>query len=371
MASIAIDTKRVRYAVVGVGNIAQVAVLPSFEHARENSELVALISSDDVKLAELGKRYGIEHRGSYDQFENVLTASKAEAIYLAVPNTRHRELTERAAKVGVHVLCEKPMAMTVADCEAMIRACATAKVQLMIAYRLHYEEANLRALQIARSGLIGEPRFFSSEFGQQVREGDIRTKAELGGGALFDMGIYCLNAARHVFGAEPIEVFGFQSSGDDRFRGVDATTTAILRFPGDRFAQISASQGSADVDTYRIVGDKGDLRVEPAFTYQGDLKHYLTVNGKARETLFSARDQFAPELITFSRCILRKTEPESSGEEGLADVRVLVAIAESARLGRPVQLAPFQRSRRPDMGQEIRVPSVGKQATVHAPSPNR
>ncbi len=360
---------RVRYAVVGLGNIAQVAVLPSFAHAAENSELCALVSSDGEKLSELGERYGVAHRGSYDQLERVLEESRADAVYLAVPNTMHRELTVRAAKVGIHVICEKPMAMNVADCKAMIDACDEASTLLMVAYRLHFEEATLRAIELARSGRLGDLVFFSSTFGQQARAGDIRTRANVGGGALFDNGIYCVNAARHVFGEEPIEVFGFMSKGDRRFEGVDATTSALLRFPGDRIAQWTASQGSADVDAYRIVGSKGELRVEPGYTYTGDLTHYLTVDGKTTSTLFTARDQFAPELVTFSRCILDGTEPEPSGEEGLADVRVLEAIAESARTHAPVKLPPFTRKRQPDMTQEMRMPPVGKQKTVHAPSP--
>jgi predicted dehydrogenase len=362
--------ERVRYAVVGLGNIAQVALLPSFEHAEDNSELVALVSSDEVKLEELGKRYDVPHRGSYAQLEQVLRASGADAIYLAVPNTLHRDLTIRAAKAGVHVLCEKPMAMSVHDCEAMIQACDDARRYLMIAYRLHFEEATLRAIELVREGAIGEPRFFSSVFGQQVRGGDIRTRRNVGGGAFFDLGIYCVNAARNVFGDEPIEAFAMVSEGDERFEaGVDATAAALLRFPGDRTAQFTASHVSSPVDEFRIVGTKGNLRVEPAFTYSGDIVHHLTVEGKERMTLFSARDQFGPELYSFSRCILDGEEPEPSGEEGLLDVRVLEALAYSARDRRPVALTPYARKRRPSMEQEVRMPKVAQPKTVHAPSP--
>lgn len=363
---------KVRFAVVGLGNIAQVAVLPAFAHAGERCELVALVSSDAEKLSELGKTYGVEHTGSYDELERVFRNAAVDAAYIALPNTMHRRFTERCARAGVHVLCEKPMAMTTEDCEAMIHACDESDVKLMIAYRLHFESANLHAIEIAQSGRLGELRFFSSSFGQQVREGDIRTKAETGGGALYDMGIYCVNAARYLFRSEPEEVFALQSGGhDDRFDRVDETTTAVLRFPGDRLAQLTASQGSANVDDYRIVGTDGDLRLEPAYTYVGELRHYLTVGGETKTQTFDASDQFAPELLHFAGCVLGGEEPEPSGEEGLADVRVLEAIAESARTGRPVTLAPFERTRRPSVELEMRKPAVEKPKVVHAPSPSR
>jgi predicted dehydrogenase len=363
---------RIRYAVVGAGNISQVAVLPAFAHARENSELVAIVSDDPAKRTALGERYGVATAG-YDELESLAKQNSIDAAYIALPNTLHRSFTERAARAGLHVLCEKPMATSSDDCNAMIDACATARVKLMIAYRLHFEEANLRAVDIAQSGRIGDPRYFTAAFSQQVREGDIRTQGGLGGGALFDMGIYCINAARYVFGAEPTEVMAYQTHGaDERFREVDETTTALLRFPHDRLAQITASQGAADVDTFRVVGTLGDLRVEPAFGYTGDLKHYLTIAGKTEETTFAKRDHFAPELVHFSSCILEDKTPLPSGREGLADVRILEAMRRSARTGARLSLEPFDPGARPDPADEMRKPPVNKPPEmVHAPSPSR
>ncbi|HEX8790374.1 MAG TPA: Gfo/Idh/MocA family oxidoreductase [Polyangiaceae bacterium] len=363
---------RKRFAVIGLGNIAQAAVLPAFEHARERCELVALVSSDADKLAELGRRYGVEHTGSYDDLEDVLAEAEADAAYIALPNAQHRVFTERCAHAGVHVLCEKPMATSVEDCDAMIEVCDEQDVKLMIAYRLHFEPANLHAIELARSGRLGELRFFSSVFGQQVREGDIRTRRDAGGGALFDMGVYCVNAARYLFRDEPFEVFGWQTDeGDPRFEGVDASTVALLRFPGDRLAQLSCSQASADVDTYRLVGTQGDLRVEPAFSYHDELVHYVTVGGRTKEERFPKLDHFAPELLHFAQCIDEGVDPEPSGEEGLADVRVMQAIVRSARSGRSVELPPYERTQRPDIGLEMRKPPVRKPRTVRAPSPSR
>jgi predicted dehydrogenase len=363
--------RRVRYVVVGLGNLAQVAVLPAFAHARENSELVGLVSSDETKLRELRSRYEVEVAGKYDALERILADHRVDAVYVATPNTRHRDFTVRAAAAGVHVLCEKPMATREEDCEAMLRATADAGVKLMIAYRLHFEEANLSAVERVHAGEIGEPRVFSSVFSQQVRNNDIRTRGDLGGGALFDMGVYCVNAARYIFRAEPIEAFAHQVVGTgERFRDVDESTTALLRFPGNRVAQITASLGAGDVSEFRVVGTKGDIRLDPAYGVD-ERKMFVSVGGKTRETTFPKSDQFAPELVHFSRCILEDSEPEPSGLEGLEDVRIMLAIVESARRGKPVPIAAVEPPMRPSGNLVMRKPAVGKVPTIHAPSPNR
>jgi predicted dehydrogenase len=367
-----IEKRRVRYAVIGLGNIAQVAVLPAFEHARENSELVALVSSDPDKLDALSKKYEVDSAGSYDDVERILAESSADAVYIALPNDLHRGMTERAARTGAHVLCEKPMAVTEDDCHAMIAVTRECSVKLMIAYRLHFEQANLRAIERVRAGEIGEPRIFTSVFCHQVREGDIRTKPEHGGGALFDMGIYCLNAARYIFQDEPIEVYAEQVFGTDiRFRGVDEMTTAILRFPRNRVAQLTASQGAADVSEFRVVGTKGDIRLDPAYDYAGALKATVTIEGKAKAKTAPKRDQFAAEIVHFSRCILDGAEPEPSARQGLADVRIMQAMVRSAQTGARVALTPVAQSARPNADLEMRKPPTKKVKPVNAPSPSK
>jgi predicted dehydrogenase len=364
--------RKIRYAVVGAGNIAQVAVLPAFQHATENSQLVAVISSDAEKREALTRRYDLQFSGDYQQLEDVLRQARVDAVYVAVPNAMHREITERAARAGVHVLCEKPMAEKVEDCQAMIDVCREHDVRLMIAYRLHFEEGNMRAVELAQSGELGELRCFSSIFSQQVRTGDVRTQRELAGGALYDMGVYPINAVRYLFREEPSEVFATSITGsDERFSNVDHTTCAILRFHSGRVAQLTASLSAAPVSSYRVVGSKGDLRVEPAYDYAKDIKHYLTIDGETSERAFSKRDQFAPELITFSDCILQNREPEPSGEEGLADVLIARAIVRSAETGKAVVLTPLAstRSQRPGIAQAIDKPPAEPVSTIHAPGP--
>ncbi|WP_437677120.1 Gfo/Idh/MocA family protein [Sorangium sp. So ce131] len=365
------EGRKIRYAVVGVGNIAQVAVLPAFAHAGENSELVALVSGDPEKLAAVGERYGVAERGGYDELEDILRRARVDAVYIALPNTHHREFTERAAAAGVHVLCEKPMAMTEEDCEAMIRATKDRGVKLMIAYRLHFEEANLSAIEIARSGKLGAVRAFTSFFTQVVRPGDIRTRSEVGGGALFDLGVYCVNAARYLFREEPVEALALSQRLDERrAKDVDETTSAILRFPSGAIAQFTVSQGISSVSWFQIAGTEGDLRVEPAFDYTSEITHYLTIGGKTEKKTFKKRDHFAPELVYFSRCILEDKEPEPSGLEGLADVRVMRTIQSAAASGRVEAIAPFEKEQRPDLGQSMKKPPVDAPEPVNAPSPS-
>jgi predicted dehydrogenase len=364
-------TRKVRYAVVGLGHIAQVAVLPGFAHAAQNSELVALVSDDPEKLEKLGRRYKVQARYSYDQFEECLNDG-IDAVYITLPNHLHREYTVRAAQAGVHVLCEKPLAVTEDDCLAMIRAAEENGVKLMVAYRLHFEEANLKAIDLVQSGRLGDARLFDSVFTMQVKEGDIRLNPrELGGGPLYDIGVYCINAVRNLFGAEPMEVVAFSANnGDPRFQQSEESTSAILRFPGrERLASFSVSFGAADVSTYRVVGTKGELVMEPAYEYAEELKQRVTINGRSRERAFAKRDQFAPEIISFSECILTGAAPEPSGWEGYADVRVVRALYRSAETGQPVTLEPFFKEDRPSLEQEIRRPAVKKPDLVNTEAP--
>lgn len=357
----------IRYAVVGLGHIAQVAVLPAFAHARQNSRLVALVSDDRAKRRELAQRYKIKHAYSYDEYDACL--AEVDAVYIALPNSMHAEYTVRAAEAGVHVLCEKPMAVSVAECDRMIEACDAHDVKLMIAYRLHFEEMNLRAVELVRGGKIGVPKFFNSSFSMTVRAGDIRTKRAYGGGTLYDIGVYCINAARYLFRAEPKEVVAVSvNSGSAKLAEIDESTAAILRFDGERLASFVTSFNAADVAEYRIVGTKGALHVDPAYEYAEGLAYSLTVGGRIVRKKIGKRDQFAPQLLHFSDCILRNRRPEPSGEEGRQDVRIVQALYESADTGKPVQIPPYREAKRPTGRQRVSKLGVRKPPLVKVQS---
>jgi predicted dehydrogenase len=361
--------RRIRYAVVGLGHIAQIAVLPAFAHAA-NSELAALVSSDAAKLRQLGRRYRVSNLCSYAQYDALLCSGNVDAVYIAEPNSLHLDFVLRAANAGIHVLCEKPLALTATDCKRMIDACRRNGVKLMTAYRLHFEKSNLEAIRIVQSGKIGELRFFNSTFGMQARPGNIRLQKKMGGGPLYDLGVYCVNAARYLFRDEPLEVKALTASGDDRrFREVEEMAGVVLRFPEDRLATFVCSFGSTDTDMYQIVGTKGSLTLKNAYEYAMPIELALTVNGKTTFRTYARRDQFAPELVYFSDCVLKNREPEPSGMEGLNDVRVIQAIFKSARQQSSIKIQSSSSQKpRPTRRQEIRRRAVRKPELVHAKS---
>jgi predicted dehydrogenase len=363
---------KIRYAVVGLGHIAQVAVLPAFANAA-NSELFALVSGDLKKLKSVGKKYSLEHLYCYKDYGRVL--SNVDAVYLALPNHLHREYAVRAAAAGVHVLCEKPMAVTEEECRAMIKAAEQNNVKLMIAYRLHFEAGNLEAIEVAKSGRLGDLRFFTSEFAQQVAEENVRISetAAQGGGSVYDMGVYCINAARYLFRSEPIEVSALaaRKGDDERFLRVEEMVSVTMRFPEERVATFTCSFGAADVGRYSLFGTKGMLQADPAYGYAKAIEQQIVVGDNTKKKTFPKRDQFAAELVYFSDCILKDKDPEPSGYEGLLDVRIIQAIYESIRTRRVVRLDQPVTKKKPNSRQEIHRPAHGEPEIIHAHPPSK
>ncbi|HYO67603.1 MAG TPA: Gfo/Idh/MocA family oxidoreductase [Archangium sp.] len=360
--------RQVGYVVVGLGHFAQDAILPAFKNAKKNSRLVALVSGDPKKHRVLGKRHDVPVYG-YEQLEECLALPEVDAVYIALPNSLHAEYAVRAARAGVHVLCEKPLALDERQCLDMIRAAEDSDVKLMTAYRLHFESTNLAAMEAVRKGKLGEPRLFSSNFSFQIEAPNIRVEADKGGGVLWDIGVYCVNAARYLFRAEPEEVFAFRARGqDERFAETEEAVSAVLRFPEDRLASFNVSFGAASTSTYQLVGTKGSLRLENAYDYKGKMTLELETKGKKKRTL-PARDQIGPEISYFSDCILNGSEVEPSGWEGLADVRIIRALYQSMESGRPVRLEPFEKRQRPTAEQEQRRPPTQPPEPVNASPP--
>jgi glucose-fructose oxidoreductase len=346
----------VRYAVVGLGYIAQGAILPAFRHARGNSRLVALVSGDDEKRAQLARRYRVPAYG-YDEYESLLASAAVDAVFIALTNDQHERYTRIAARHGVHVLCEKPLAVTERECRRMIDECRRRGVKLMTAYRLHFEGATVKALDSVKGGLIGRPLSFVSSFTITVASsGNIRANPRrMGGGTFYDIGVYCINAARHLFRAEPTEVFGMTAG---RKGSIEETAAATLRFPGNRLATFCVSFGADKTSEYRITGTKGSLKADPAYEIAAGLRLHVTRGGEKRTIAFARRDQFAAELVHFSDCVLHDRDPEPSGEEGLADVRVIEALYRSADTGRAVALARKPGRRTPTRRHAIKRPPV-------------
>ena len=351
-----------RFAVVGLGHIAQAAVLPAFKHARPYVELAALVSDTPAKLKALGRRYGVKQLYSYDDARDLFSSGAIDAVYIALPNTQHAAWTIRAADAGLHVLCEKPLATSVLDCERMIEACERNGVRLMTAYRLHFERCNLEVANIVRRKRIGDARYFDAQFSMQVKDGNIRLQCELGGGPEWDIGIYCQNAARYVFADEPTQVWATATnSGDARFAEVPETVHVIMKFPDERIASFVCSFGAADRSRYEIVGTRGSVVCEPAFEYAEGLGYELKVGEKKRRKKFAKSDQFAPELVHFANCVRGRRPPEPSGIEGLIDVAIIEAIHRSIATGGWAAVEAPQKRRRPSLRHELRRPAVPRE----------
>jgi predicted dehydrogenase len=364
--------RKIRYAVVGLGHIAQVAVLPGFANAK-HAELVALFSRNPTKLATLGDRYRVPGRYDYASYDAVLARNEVDAVYIALPNHLHHDFTMRALERGVHVLVEKPMAVDEAQCHAMIDAATRRRCKLMVAYRLHFDRANLEAVEVVRCGHLGNPRAFNSVFSQNVIAGNVRLMPVAdGGGPVYDMGIYCINAARYLFRAEPIEVVArAASSSDPRFRDSPEMVTATLRFPGERLATFTCSFGAADSSRFEVLGDRGRLVMEPAFEYATELRYEVEKGGEI-ESAHRVRkhDQFGAEIEYFAQAILEDRDVEPGGHEGLADVQIIRAIHRSIELGRALELVVQPPRQRPDATQQVTLPGVRKPETVDAVSPS-
>ena len=337
--------RRLGWAVVGLGKFTLNQILPSFGESR-SSKLVALVSGNRQKAEQVASRYGVESRNLYDyeNFDRIAENPDVDVVYIVLPNALHAEYTVRAFKAGKHVFCEKPMAVTVEECETMIRAGREAGRKLMVAYRAQFEPHNVEAIRRVRDGEIGPLRLVTSDHGRILDPKDPAdqwrmVKSLAGGGSLYDIGIYSLQAARYLTGEEPTEVFGqiADTRGDPRFREVEDRVVFQLRFPSGAVANLSSSYSTSSVKRIQAFGEKRSLILDPGTEYEGNMLTLQTEKGR-QEVTVKERDQFAAERDHFSDSIVNNREPKTPGEEGLRDIRIMQAIYRSARERRPVSL---------------------------------
>ncbi len=288
------------------------------------------------KADRIAAQYGVPANSiyNYENFDQIVSNPAVDAVYVALPNSMHAEYTIRAAKAGKHVLCEKPMSTNVTDAEAMIAACKAANVKLMIAYRCLYEPTNMKATKLVRDGALGQVQVIESAFGFDMGPNEWRTNKKLaGGGPLFDVGIYCLNACRHLTGEEPEHIAAFVSTidHDARFAEVEENMTWTMKFPSGVLAACNTTYGANLEGFYRVHGSKGWLEVSPAFNYDG-VHLRGDFGGTQIDELNPAQDpsHFVAEAAHFSANIIEGTEPRAGGEEGLRDMRCIAEIYRSA-----------------------------------------
>ena len=327
-------SRKTGYAVIGLGRIAG-HFMPG-ARATSNSQITGLVSGHREKAERIADEYGVPRHSiyNYENFDEIAQNPAIEAVYVALPNSMHADYTIRAAKAGKHVLCEKPMSTNVAEAEAMIAACKKANVKLMIAYRCHYEPTNLKAVHLIRSGALGQVQAIESAFGFNIDKGEWRLSRKFaGGGPLFDVGIYSLNACRYLTGEEPEKISAYASiiDRDGRFNEVEENVSWTMKFPSGAVASCNTTYGAPMDGFFRVHGSKGWLEVDQAFVYEG-LRLRAEYEGKQLDEPNPAKDpsHFQAEAFHFSNCIQHDLTPKSPGEEGLRDMRYITEIYRSA-----------------------------------------
>jgi predicted dehydrogenase len=334
--------RKLGWAIVGLGSLAINQILPAFAKC-ETSKVTALVSGSPEKAQKLALRYGVpeKHIYSYASYDSIRDNPDIDIVYVVLPNSMHAEYTMRAARAGKHVLCEKPMANTPADCQQMIDASRQAQRKLMVAYRVRYEPYNQALIKVVRDKEFGPLKVVLSDHGFNIgNPGQWRLKrAMAGGGSLMDIGIYSLNAARYVTGEEPVEInaMEYTTPNDPRFAEVEETINFQLRFPSGVLANCSSSYG-APFNRIRVVGTNGWAELDPATSY-GGLRMRAGTYAKVEERIHPVVDHFAKEMDHLSQCVIDITEPLTSGEEGLKDLTVMMAIYEAAKSGKTVKLS--------------------------------
>jgi predicted dehydrogenase len=343
--------RKLGYAVVGLGSYGLGRIIPQFKNCK-NSRLVGLVSGDPVKAKRVAAEYGVLEKNiyNYQNYDSIRDNPDIDIVYVCLPVGMHAEYTIRAAKAGKHVMCEKPMAVSSAECEAMIAACRQAGKKLMIGYRCHFEPTNLEAIRRARAGEIGKLRYFRSEHGFNFGNPDAwrLKKAMSGGGSLMDMGIYALNASRYMTGEEPVAVYAVESTDkrDPRFREVEDRIAFELEFPSGVIGSCM-SMYSAAQNHILLMGDKGRIELEPATAYEGNKLWVGSGHGDDKNEVTPppgpGATQWAGQLDHLSQCVLQNRQPIVAGEEGLRDIRIIEAIYRSAREKRRIALGPDAR----------------------------
>lgn len=334
--------KKLGWAIVGLGSLAINQILPAFAKC-EKSKVVALVSGHPDKAQKLALRYGVSAKSiyNYDNYDSIKDNPDVDVIYIVLPNGMHAEYTVRGFGAGKHVLSEKPMANTPAECQQMIDAAKKANRKLMVAYRCRYEPYNQTAIRIARSNELGPTQMILADAGFSI--GDPTqwrlTKKLGGGGSLMDIGIYALNASRYLTGEEPTEVNAmvYSTPGDPRFKEVEEHVTFQLRFPSGVLANCSSSYGYFHQSRHVVMGTKARLIMDPATWYTG-LRMWIERDNTIEEHDLPAVDHFASEMDHMSECVVQNTEPLTPGEEGLRDLTIIQAIYESGRSRNTVQL---------------------------------
>ena len=331
--------RKIGFALAGLGRLSTYQLAPALQKTKY-CRLTGLITGTPAKAEAWKKQYQIPDKNiyNYDTMEQMADNPDIDVVYVVTPNALHAEHTIRAAKAGKHVLCEKPMEVSVEKCRQMIDACKQAGRQLAIGYRLHFEPNNLECVRLAREKVFGDVKIIEAGFGFTIGDPtQWRLKRALsGGGPLVDVGIYALQATRYLTGEEPAQVSAMTTFTDPvKFKEVEESIVWQTKFPSGTIAHCAATYGAQGMANFTAHAEYGWFKLDPAFLYSG----IKGVRSDKQEIHFPAIDQFAAEMDDFAQCILNHQPTKVPGEEGLRDVKIITAIYEAARTGETVNLA--------------------------------
>ena len=332
------DGKKLNIALCGLGRYA--GYLATGLESSQYCHLAGIVTGTPAKEIEWSKKYNIPKKNiyNYQNFDDIKNNKDIDLVYVVLPNSMHKEYTIRTAKAGKHVIVEKPMAITVNDCQEMIDACKNAGVQLALGYRLHYEPYNMEIKRLGQEKVFGQVRLIEASLGYHSSDAsEWRLKKDMaGGGPLMNLGIYCIQSNRYVLGQEPISVtaqFG-PITNKEIFSEVEESITWQLNFPGGVLCN-STTTYSCVVDRFFASADDGLFELSPAISY-GPFKG-RTSKG---ELNFPEINQQGTQCDEIAKVLLqnKKLPSHITGEEGIKDVRILQAIYESARTGKKILL---------------------------------
>ncbi len=341
LTAVAGSARRLGIAPVGLGSIAEVFMRAVGQ--TPNSRITGLVTGHPAeKGTKFSQQYGVPTTSiyTYDTFDHIRDNAAIDAVYIALPNSMHCEYTVRAAEAGKHVFCEKPMAISSAECRLMIDACHRAKVKLMIGYRIHYDATFLEIRDLVRSGALGDIEAFQAGYyGFKNKQQWRLDRALAGGGSLMDLGVYPLNSIRWLAAEEANDYRAFVATREkgDKFSSVEQSVEWLMKFPSGILASCGSSYGQSGTNFLQINGSKGHLRLEPAFGYGDVVLKYTGVSASGDISgggPVTHPDQFIEEIVHFADSVLRNKPLNTPGEEGLADLLAIEAIYQAA--GSPI-----------------------------------
>jgi predicted dehydrogenase len=330
------DEKPVGFAILGLGGYAQGQILPNMKHCKL-AKPVAVISGSPDKAKRVAAQYGIADSMifNYENLEKIKDHPEIDVVYVITPPGTHKDFTIRALRSGKHVCCEKPMAMTTAEGQAMVDEAKKAGKILQIGYRCHYEPYNLRAMEICRKAEIGKVRSIATEHGYNAGGGGWMTDGKMTRGALWEIGVYSVNAACYLAGGAPTEVMALSAKlpGDQRYSTVEDLNHFVLAFPNGVLANVGSGFSWAYVNNYRVVGEHSVLDANPATGYSG---HNFRINGQPIKV--EPANMWALQMDDLAECIRRGGKVRTPGEMGVLDLKIMEGAIESAREKKVISL---------------------------------